>query len=144
MAVLFGLSIVRTRAQRSIADRLRAIYTFGQPMATCAPLPAWTAAAGGRVFRYVTPRDLVPALPPISWGPFTHIGHEYRYAEGTWHKSATPVAPLANVREIPRAVLAFFAPQTKTAASRYALVDHRPHHYIAALRPRGMLTELGD
>jgi hypothetical protein len=144
MAVLFALSIARSRAQRPIADRLRAIYTFGQPMTACAPLPAWAAAAGNRVFRYITPRDLIPALPPTSWGPFTHIGHEYQYGDGTWRKSATPVAPLANVREIPRALLAFFAPQKKTAAYRYALGDHRPHHYVAALRPKGMITELGD
>jgi hypothetical protein len=143
MAVLFGLSIASSRAHRPIADRLRATYTFGQPMTVCAPLPAWAAAAGGRVFRYIIPRDLVPALPPLPWGPFTHIGHEYRYADGTWHASATPVAPLANVREIPRVLLAFFAPRHTTAAHRYTLADHRPHHYIAALRPTGMITELG-
>jgi hypothetical protein len=144
MAVLFGLSIARSRARRAIADRLRAIYTFGQPMATCTPLPAWVAAAGNRVFRYIIPRDLIPALPPVSWGPFTHIGHEYRYADGAWRASATPLAPLANVREIPKALLAFMAPQTKPAAYRYALGDHRPQTYIASLRPPGMISELGD
>jgi hypothetical protein len=144
MAVLFGLSIARSRAQRAIADKLRAIYTFGQPMATCAPLPAWAAAAGSRVFRYVIPRDLIPALPPASWGPFTHIGQEYRYADGAWRASATPVTPLTNVREIPRALLAFMAPQKKTAAYRYAIGDHRPQNYIASLRPTGMISELGD
>jgi hypothetical protein len=143
MAVLCALSIARSRAQPAIAHRLRATYTFGQPMATCAPLPAWAAGAGSRVFRYITSRDLIPALPPVSWGPFTHIGHEYRYTERTWRKSATPVAPLANVREIPRALLAFFAPQKKAAAYRYAVGDHRPQHYISALRPSNMITELG-
>jgi hypothetical protein len=144
MAVLFALSIARSRSQRPLAERLRAVYTFGQPMTVCTPLPAWAAAAGDRVFRYITPRDLIPALPPVAWGPFTHLGREYRYVDGEWRKSETGIAPLASVREIPRALLAFFAPQRKRAAYRYTLGDHRPHQYIAALRPKGMITELGD
>jgi hypothetical protein len=45
--------------------------------------------------------------------------------------------------EIPRAMLALFAREKKRASLRYSFNDHRPHHYIAALRPKGMKTELG-
>lgn len=144
MATLFALSILGGRAHQPIADRLRAVYTFGQPMAVCTPLPSWTGAAADRLFRYVLPRDLVPALPPVAWGPFTHLGHESRYAEGEWHRAEAPVQALRSLREIPKALLGFFAPEKRRGSSRYSMGDHAPHHYIEALRPRGMVTEFGD
>jgi hypothetical protein len=144
MAVLFALSTVGRQPLRAIRDRLRAVYTFGQPMVACTPLPRWTDALAATLFRYVIERDLIPALPPVSWGPFTHLGHEYRYSDGEWRLSATQVAPLASLHEIPKALLALFAREKTRASFRYSLGEHRPHHYIAALRPKGMLTELGD
>lgn len=143
MAVLFALSMAGRPSLRAIGDRLRAVYTFGQPMAACSPLPRWTDQAGAKLYRYVIERDLIPALPPASWGPFTHLGSEYRYSGGEWRRSATPVVQLARAGAIPRAVLASFAREKKRASSRYSFTDHRPHHYIAALRPEGMVTELG-
>jgi hypothetical protein len=143
MAVLFALLIASRQSLRSIRDRLRAVYTFGQPMAACTPLPRWTDAVAGGLFRYVIERDLIPALPPVSWGPFTHLGREYRYREGAWHRSGTDVAQLASTRHIPRALLALFAREKERASLRYSFADHRPHHYIAALRPTGMVAELG-
>ncbi len=143
MATLFALSIIGTRAHRAIADRLRAVYTFGQPMAVCGPLPRWTNAIGEKLFRYVTPRDLIPALPAASWGPFTHLGHEYRYTLGAWQRADGHVAQLTSVKEIPRAVVALFARERRRDAYKYSLGEHAPHHYIAALRPPGMLTEFG-
>jgi hypothetical protein len=143
MAVLFALSIAGRQSLRPIDNRLRAVYTFGQPMAACAPLPRWTDAVGHTLFRYVIERDVIPALPPASWGPFTHLGHEYRYSEGEWRRSGAHVLPLAGTREIPKALFALFAREKERAALRYSFGDHRPQHYIAALRPSGMATELG-
>jgi len=143
MAVLFALSIAGRQSPRTIAERLRAVYTFGQPMAACTPLPRWADAVANTLFRYVIERDVIPALPPVSWGPFTHLGREYRYTQGEWRRSDTHVVQLASTREIPRAVLALFAPEKQQASLRYSAGDHRPHHYIAALRPQGMVTELG-
>ena len=68
MAVLFALSIAGCQSLRAIDDRLRAVYTFGQPMAACTPVPRWTDAVGHTLFRYVIERDLIPAQP-ASWGP---------------------------------------------------------------------------
>src|SRR5271157_6423702 len=42
MAALFALTISANNVHRSLADRLRAVYTFGQPMAVAAPLPQAT------------------------------------------------------------------------------------------------------
>ncbi|HBZ68545.1 MAG TPA: hypothetical protein DEP35_01830, partial [Deltaproteobacteria bacterium] len=83
MALLFGLAVFGNPAHRAVAGRLRAVYTFGQPMALDAA-PGLVPALEARLFRHVIPRDPVPALPPAAWGRFSHIGHEYRYAQGEW------------------------------------------------------------
>lgn len=144
MALLFALALTGSGDHRAIADTLRAVYTFGQPMAVCTPLPAAAELLGRRLFRHVIPRDLIPALPPVAWGPFTHIGHEYRYTGGTWQRSETPVAQVATMREIPRSVIAFFATEKQRSRFRYTLATHAPHHYLDALRPPGRVTEWGD
>jgi hypothetical protein len=35
-------------------------------------------------------------------------------------------------------------PQKRRRLGRYSAGEHLPHRYIAALRPRGTVTELGD
>jgi hypothetical protein len=144
MAVLFSLSLTGAVEDRAIADRLRAVYTFGQPMAVGEPLPAAAREVEQRLFRHVAARDLVPALPAAAWGHFAHFGREYRYADGEWQRAETPVAQLANMREIPRSLLAFFATVKRRGSSRYNMAEHGPHHYISALRPKGRVTEFGD
>ena len=143
MAQLFALSIIGQRATAAIAQRLRAVYTFGQPMAVCHPVPAWAQQADDRMFRYVIASDLIPALPPAAWGPFAHLGHEYRCAGGVWQRAETHVAPLAALREIPKAMSALFAREKDRGSYRYSLLEHRPQHYIDALRPPGMISEFG-
>ena len=144
MAVLFSLSLAGKMEERAIADKLRAVYTFGQPMATSEPLPAIGRAVAQKVFRHVNARDPVPALPPLAWGRFAHFGHEYRFTNGEWKASDKPVAQLKGLREIPPSLLAFFATAKRRNAARYSMNDHGPHHYIAALRPKGQVTEFGD
>jgi len=144
MAVLCALSLMGNAEQRVIADRLRAVYTFGQPLTVGEPLPHVARALARKVFRHVNARDPVPALPPLAWGQFTHLGHEYRCADGEWKASDKPVAQLKGVREIPGSLMAFFATARRRTASRYSIIEHGPHQYIAALRPRGRVTEFGD
>ncbi len=144
MAALFALTVSANSAHRSLADRLRAVYTFGQPMAVAAPLPQATHEIGQKLFRHVIARDPIPALPPAQWGPFVHFGQEYRYLNDEWQLAESPVAPLASLKEIPRSVLAFFAPEKRRASRRYTVDLHGPHHYIAALRPNDRVTEFGD
>lgn len=144
MAVLFSLSLAGDAEQRAIAESLRAVYTFGQPLTAGEPLPAAARAIGRRLFRHVSARDPIPALPPLAWGRFAHFGHEFRYTDGEWKASDEPVAQLKGIREIPSALLAFFATAKHSKTSRYSMKEHGPHHYIAALRPKGRVTEFGD
>jgi hypothetical protein len=144
MAVLFSLSLAGTVEHREIAGKLRAVYTFGQPLATGEPLPEVARELGRKLFRHVNARDVVPSLPPAAWGHFAHFGREYRYARGEWQPAETAVAQLSNLREIPRALLAFLATAKRRDSSRYTMADHGPHHYISALRPKGRVTEFGD
>jgi len=144
MAVLFSLLVAGNAEQRAIAEKLRAVYTFGQPLAAGEPLPEVARAAARKVFRHVSDRDPVPALPPAAWGRFAHFGHEYRCANGEWKASDKPVAQLKGLREIPRSLAAFFATTKRRQASRYTMTEHDPQHYISALRPKGRVTEFGD
>ena len=82
-------------------------------MAIAGPLPHATDAIERKLFRYVTAHDPIPALPAKPWGPFVHVGQEYRLADGRWQRSESPVAQLSSMREIPRAVLAFFASEKR-------------------------------
>ncbi len=143
MALLFALTVCDKSVHRAIASRLRAVYTFGQPMALAAT-PGLLPALESRVFRHVTARDPVPALPPAGWGRFSHIGQEYRYAEDEWRRAASPVEQMSHAAAIPASMLNWLAPERRRASSRWTLEEHGPHHYIAALRPLDRITELGD
>ncbi len=144
MALLFALSLSGSAEGLALAQRLRAVYTFGQPMAVLEPLPDAVSEVGRRLFRYVLPRDVVPALPPAPYGPFAHIGDEYRYEGREWRRSETPVAQIQHMREIPRSVMALVSTASQRASARYSLGVHCPHHYIEALRPSDRVTEFGD
>jgi hypothetical protein len=144
MAVLFALKLAGAREHGPLLARLRAVYTFGQPMAVGGPLPPVTDDIGRRLFRHITSRDLTPALPPAAWGAFTHFGKEYRHTNGAWQRAEVPVAQLVRTSEIPRSLLAFFATTTRRASYPYSIADHGPHHYLSALRPSGRVTEFGD
>lgn len=143
MALLFALTLSGSTAHRHIATRLHAVYTFGQPMALAAS-PGLLPALESRVFRHVIARDPVPALPPAGWGRFSHIGQEYRYTEGEWRRAASPIEQMRHASAIPRSLLSSLAPERRRASARWTFEEHGPHHYIAALRPRDRITELGD
>jgi hypothetical protein len=144
MALLFALAVTGSGRHAAIADRLRAVYTFGQPMAVCAPVPSWVEEVGRKVVRHVRPRDPVPAMPPAQWGPFVHVGQEFRREDGSWSPSATSVEPLVRTKDVVQSMLALLAPQRQRRSYRYSIAEHRPQHYIDDLRPRGRVTELGD
>jgi hypothetical protein len=144
MAALFALTLDGGPADRAVAERLRAVYTFGQPLVVGEPLSARAAQVAQKLFRHVRPRDPVPALPPAAWGKLAHIGHEYRCANGQWELAAAPTSQLAGMKELPRSLLALFASEKRRASVRWTIADHGPHHYIGAVRPKGRLTEFGD
>ena len=144
MAAIFALSLGGNAERRTIADKLRAVYTFGQPAAVGGPLPASARAIARRLFRHVRMRDPIPVLPPVAWGRFPHVGHEYRFEDDAWTESGKPLAQLKGIREIPSSLLAFFATAKDRGFARYSMIEHLPHLYIADLRPKGQVTEFGD
>ena len=144
MAALFALIVCGNGANKAIADRLRAVYTFGQPMIVAAPLPHAIEAIEGKLVRHVMTHDPIPGLPPAPWGPFVHVGQEYRHVGGEWRRAESPLAQLASAREIPRSMLAFFATEKRRASFRYTMAEHGPHYYLSALRPHDRVTEFGD
>jgi Lipase (class 3) len=78
MALLAGLDLKSDHQQ--IWDKVRGIYTYGQPMGigeaydvTCQNM------IGDRLFQHIYYNDLVPHLPPLNTGAYDHVGAEYRF-----------------------------------------------------------------
>lgn len=140
LASLFALTL----DDAAIADRLRAVYTYGQPLAVGGPLPADAAPIAAKLVRSVLPRDPVPALPLASWGRLEHYGAEYRFVDGAWQRSDEATRQLNGLWRVVRPLLALFAGEKRRKRLQYTLTEHGPHKYIAALRPAGRVTEFGD
>jgi hypothetical protein len=88
MAALMGVVLVHEPRYRRIAEKLKAVYTFGQPMVggpDFARACEESMDANGvhllrdRMIRYIFDRDVVPALPPRPVGPYAPFGREFHY-----------------------------------------------------------------
>jgi hypothetical protein len=149
MATLLGIMLATDVAFAPLAERLRAICTFGQPMIGSAELADACAAhtlLGRRVVRYVYQDDVVPHLPPKDSGEYAHIGLERRFDGRAW-RDVDPSAQMGNLvglLEMPLAYLGRRLEHLRRVPFRYSLDDHLPHHYIAALTPPGVPSEFGD
>jgi len=144
MAVLFALTICGNGTHGATADRLRAVYTFGQPMAIAGPPSRTAEQLGEKLYRHLVPLDPIPTQPPAPWGPFVHVGQEYRYLGGEWQRSHTAVGQMRSAMGIPPSLVAFFAPARRRRPGRYTIEQHAPDRYLDALRPSGRPTEFGD
>lgn len=92
LAVLTAALLFQDPNAEPIWDRLRGIYTYGQPMVGREDFAnQYGGTVGRKLFRHVYRRDLIPRLPPWSAGSFRHIGSEFREtSEGGWlHRTAT-------------------------------------------------------
>ena len=154
MAAMFAVMMDTNRDYAAVRNRVRAVYTYGQPMIGDPKFAAACHEAIGRmVFRYVHAHDVVAALPPKISGPFGHFGEEYqltRASDGTWRAPQHQLAPTTQVGhlyELPLAATAFLARQLRPFRDmpfHYSLDDHGPQHYIAGLTPPNVRTEFGD
>lgn len=144
MAVLFALGVAADARQHAIARRLRAVYTYGQPMVATEPLPEIAGVVGRVLYRHVMPRDPVPSLPPVGWGPFVHFGNEYAYVDGGWCPSKIPVAQVEHVRDLSGLILGVVSDPKRRARKRFESRAHISTRYIEALRPQGFVSEFGD
>ncbi|MGW7081109.1 lipase family protein [Streptomyces sp. NPDC054866] len=88
MAALMGVVLIHEPRYAAVAERLKAVYTFGQPMlggpelarachAVCDPRGVHVLR--DRLIRYIYDRDVVPALPPRPVGPYAPFGREFHY-----------------------------------------------------------------
>jgi Lipase (class 3) len=151
MAAMMAAMLVTEPAYQTLAKKLRAVYTFGQPMIGSPELAeecARDAFLGKRVIRYIYRRDVVPYLPPKDSGPFRHFGPEYRYEEAwPWTLSPQPADQMRNLVGLVEAPVAFLARQLRSLRNvpfQYSLADHAPQHYVSALTPPGISSEFGD
>jgi hypothetical protein len=154
MAAMFGVMMESNPAYSEVRDRIRAIYTYGQPMIGDPSFAnECSKAIGKKMFRFIHAHDVVAALPPKISGPFAHFGEEYqlfRASDRTWkvpQHNREPMGQVGHLYELPLAVSAFLARQIRPLRDipfQYSLDDHGPQHYIAALTPPGVRTEFGD
>jgi hypothetical protein len=153
MAVILASMLVMSDnpEYQAIAARLRAVYTFGQPMVG-APDFAESAKEQFRdadvaVVRYVFKSDPVPLLPPRSVGDFAHFGQEYRFGrDGKWEASESS-KPMPWAAGLVNSFVSFgvtkFLP-LRDLPFRHKIEDHFPHHYVSSLIPEGHPDEFGD
>lgn len=154
MAAHAAVTLTTEKSYQPIAEKLRAVYTFGQPMignpefaGACANHPFLHQ----RVLRYVYQHDVVAHLPPELTGPFAHFGREYQYHHdltgGTWQQNDKTRSQVSDVLELAQAPLAFLARQApilRAIPLRFSADDHNPQRYLAALTPPGVTSEFGD
>lgn len=154
LAALLGLMVVSEPEYQPLADRLRAVYTYGQPIVGSPELAAVSDRhpfLGRNVVRYVYGNDVVTRLPPRPTGDFAHFGREYRctarVAPRRWEPSPRPRTQIGNLLELVVAPLAFVTRQVPWLTRLHtgaSLHDHLPHHYVSALAPPGVRSEFGD
>jgi len=153
MASMLAVMLTTESAYSPIADKLKAVYTFGQPMIGSPELARACNAhefLRERVIRYIYGNDTAPQVPPRPAGEFAHFGQEYQYKthgdSGDWHHNFRPTKQLGNLLEVVTSPLTFFTRQleiTRHLRFRSDIYDHLPQHYIAALTPDGVQTEFG-
>ncbi|PVG83627.1 hypothetical protein DDE18_04675 [Nocardioides gansuensis] len=160
MAALMAVMLVEDDDYAPIAEKLRAVYTFGQPMVGS---PAFADHCAGltlrdgshlqdRLIRYIHRRDVVPRLPPRISGRYQHFGLEYEYkGEWPWQQNTTAAGQVRGLTEFALVPLDWAERRLRLVpiASRlrpflYSLDDHGPLQYIRALTPPGEPTEFGD
>jgi hypothetical protein len=172
MAAMMGVMLQHETKARNIRKKLKAVYTFGQPMIGD---PSFAAACQRNEFlrenliRYVNDSDVVPHLPPGASGPFQHFGRErqfqaghlrqslsvvlhslgcaYQPRTGEWRDKQSPTPQMPNVLGLAVGASMFAARKFQLLRALpvvYSFDDHQPHHYISALTPNGVSNEFGD
>ena len=154
MAAMMAIMLRTEPAYAPIAEKLKAVYTYGQPMIGT---PALADACskdpflGERVIRYIYSHDIAPQLPPTASGPFAHFGLEQQYvirgAGGQWVANPQPTKQLRHVLEVlvsPLTLLGGGFRVLRHVPFRASVEDHLPQHYIPALTPPDVRSEFGD
>jgi len=150
MAALMGLLILNDPAYAEIKQRLRKVYTYGQPMIGPKSLGEAVTASGdeGKFIRFVYRNDVVPHLPPWGLGEYRHFGREFRAARGDdgWTEASRPTSqgPFFSIPMAPVEFLSRSLPVVRHLWFPYSLSDHLPLNYVEWLAPAGVASEYGD
>jgi hypothetical protein len=150
MAALTAVRLLSDHAFDPIAEKLKAVYTFGQPMIGSPDFARACAEddfLARNVIRYRYQNDIVPGFPPTASGAFAHFGQEYRYQNGNWRRAEHPTTQISNLAELAAAPLALLAGplrMLRRVSFPYSWQDHFPHHYVSALTPPRVPSEFGD
>ncbi|WP_437896377.1 lipase family protein [Sorangium sp. So ce124] len=92
LAVLAAALIQDDEAFQVVREKLRGVYTFGQPMVGDSAFDlAHREILNKILFRHIYRRDIVPRLPPFSMGTFVHNGAQYNSTDGGWMPVPKPV-----------------------------------------------------
>ncbi|WP_437790745.1 lipase family protein [Sorangium sp. So ce693] len=95
LAVLAAALIWSDPLFEPLREKLRGIYTYGQPMVGDAGFRAhFEEKLGPMVFRHIYGNDLVPRMPPKTTGKFFHIGKEYASSDTGWVRRGSVVRQL--------------------------------------------------
>jgi hypothetical protein len=139
MAALAGAIIFGDSAFMGWRKLVQGIYTYGQPMVGDKEFARICSARfGSLLFRHVYDHDLVPHLPPVTTGQFTHFGSEFVGSEQGWSPREKFVTQAKSVfLAIPTSVLAWAfkqLPLLNGIRLPYSIDDHSPNAYLQAFR----------
>jgi hypothetical protein len=149
MAVVAAAKIFGSERYREWKQRVRGIYTYGQPIVGDREFAGVCQQRFGKMlFRHVYDRDLVPHLPPTSTGPFVHFGEEYRGCEDGWQPSNTPVRQARSLALTAGVgVMAWVLRQVRLFSGvqlPFSVEDHSPNNYLHASRAEVGSEWFGD
>ena len=152
MAAVMTAMLLDTPAYGHIAEKIRGVYTFGQPMAAdqdrAAMVDGLLAARGVPMVRVVYRDDPVPSLPAAYTGPYRHFGQE-RHFVSSWPARPSPTTAQSPFYRLDLATSFVAAAVRKIAPLRKLpftkdLEDHFPLGYITSLQPPERPSEFGD
>jgi Lipase (class 3) len=152
MALLMAMMLQKTQPRtdyRKIADKVIAVYTFGQPMVASRQLADdlqqdWFFRE--MVVRYIYNRDVIPQLPPLA--DYAHFGREYQYdvSAARWHRNEHLTGQLTDRQawlDVLSTLTSLWRPTRAVALFEGRLGvtervhDHYPQRYVAAAAPSG-------
>jgi hypothetical protein len=152
MALLMAMMLRNTQPGSDygkIAAKLKAVYTFGQPMVASrelADILQQDAFFRDKLIRYIYSRDVIPQLPPV--GDYAHFGQEFRYDVNTadWRESERLTSQLTDRQawlDVLSTLTSLWRPARAVALfeGRVGITervhDHYPERYVAAAAPLG-------
>jgi lipase (class 3) len=144
MAAMAALLLRTDAKHKRIFDKLKPVYTYGQPMIGDQRLAKRCDERNvlqDKLIRYVFGRDVAAQLPPSASGDFAHFGREFRHPSdetvGDWRESRD-TRQMRNLVGLALLIPSFLARQFRlTRHLRFdaSLDDHLPWHYIGTLTP---------